>query len=308
MIAILIIVLPVFALIGIGYFSSRTGFFNDAGIDALNRFSQGLAIPILLFLAISRADLSLFNATLYTTYYIPAALIFLSAGIGAKLLFHRDAQSACSIGFAALFSNSVLIGLPISERAYGTDSLAINYALVAAHAPICYFLGIATMEGLQARGEKISHLILNFVRKIFGNPLMIGILFGLVFNILNIPLVGPIAAALDLFAKSALPVALFALGGILTRYRLKQNLKDTAYVLTFSMIFFPALVWIWGGVTGLSEQALKTAVIMAAMPPGVNIFIFASLYDRAKAVAASSIVIGTALGIFTISAWLHILG
>ena len=56
--------------------------------------------------------------------------------------------------FCCLFSNSVLLGLPITERAYGVDALTGNFAIVAMHAPFCYGLGITAMEIVSNRGGR----------------------------------------------------------------------------------------------------------------------------------------------------------
>ncbi len=57
------------------------------------------------------------------------------------------------IGFCCLFSNSVLLGLPITERAYGPDALTGNFAIIAFHAPFCYGLGITAMEIVRAAAQ-----------------------------------------------------------------------------------------------------------------------------------------------------------
>jgi len=59
---------------------------------------------------------------------------------GARVLFQRDWTNCVAIGFVCLFSNSVLLSLAITERAYGTAALNRNYAIVALHAPYCYMM------------------------------------------------------------------------------------------------------------------------------------------------------------------------
>ena len=46
----------------------------------------------------------------------------------------------------------------------------------------------------------------------------------------------------------------------------------------------------------------------SAMPPGFNAYIFASIYGRAKRVAASSVLMATGLSIVSIWVWLILLG
>jgi predicted permease len=73
-------------------------------------------------------------------------------------------------------------------------------------------------------------------------------------------------------------------------------------------LFHPALVWITGSYVNLSTNDFRSAVLTAAMAPGVNAYIFAQMYGRAQRVAASAVLISTGLTIFTASLWLYALG
>ena len=76
-----------------------------------------------------------------------------------------------------------------------------------------------------------------------------------------------------------------------------------------SLMLCPALAWLLcGPVLGLPEPFLRAAVLMAAMPPGVNGYVFASMYDRAVGTAASAVILGTVMSLATISLWLALLG
>lgn len=70
----------------------------------------------------------------------------------------------------------------------------------------------------------------------------------------------------------------------------------------------PSLVWIFGASTGLPQDLFRSGVLNAAMAPGFNAYIFANMYGRAKRVAASSVLIGTAASIITVWLWLTLLG
>ena len=137
------VILPVFLVIGFGYLSVWKGLFPVSGIDGIMRFAQGFAIPCLLFKAIAELDLGAsFDPRLLASFYAGATLCFFTGIFGARLFFKRDWEDCVAIGFCCLFSNSLLLGLPITERAYGTDALTGNFAIVAIHSPFCYGLGI----------------------------------------------------------------------------------------------------------------------------------------------------------------------
>ena len=63
----------------------------------------------------------------------------------------------------------------------------------------------------------------------------------------------------------------------------------------------------FGSYAGLDRDAFRSALITAAVAPGINTYVFANIYDRAKRVAASSVLVTTAAALFTVWFWLSIL-
>ncbi len=309
MTALLDVVLPVFLVLGAGYLAVWRGLFSDSGVDGLMVFSQKFAIPCLLFRAISTLDLGQsFDWRLLLAYYTGATACFVLGIVGARKFFGRPWPDSIAIGFVALFSNSLLLGLPIMERAYGVDSLVPNYAIISVHAGFCYLLGITTMEIAIARERSPLRLLGTVGKSMFRNALMIGIVLGFIANLTAIQLPGVVSEALDLMIRAALPAALFGLGGVLYRYRPEGDAKVIAFVVTLSLLVHPAIAFLMGHyVTGLTTGQLRGAVVTGAMAPGVNAYLFANMYGAARRVAASAVLIGTALTVLTASVWLMIL-
>ena len=306
--AIIEVIMPVFLVVGFGYTAVWRGLFSSAGVDGLMSFTQNFAIPCLLFQAISTLDLSQgFDPWMMFSFYTGAASGFVAGLFGARYLFGRDWEDCVAIGFCCLFSNSLMIGLAITERAYGTDALTHNYALVALHSPFCYGLGITVMEVVRNRGKSPTQLSITVLRAMFQNALIIGIALGFVVNFSDINLPIALTDALDMVVRAALPAALFGMGGVLFKYRPDGDLRTIGYVCGISLLLHPVIVWFLGSYYDLSSSAFRSAVITAAMPTGVNGYVFANMYGRARRVAASSVLLGTALSIFTISLWLLIL-
>ncbi len=303
------VVLPVFLVIGAGYLAVWRGLFTDAAVDGLMVFTQRFAIPCLLFSGIATLDLAQdFDLRLLASFYVGSTTCFFIGMFGARALFARPWPDCVAIGFSALFANTVLLGLPIMERAYGADALGPNYAIIALHAAWCYFLGITTMEIVKAGGSAPGPLIRTVARAMFRNPLMIGVALGFVVNLTDFTIPTVATDALNLMIRAALPAALFGLGGVLYRYKPEGDMKVIAFLCALSLILHPAITYGLGrGVTGLSDPQLRSAVITAAMAPGVNSYLFADMYGAARRVAASTVLIGTALTVITASIWLAIL-
>ncbi|WP_170479007.1 AEC family transporter [Ruegeria arenilitoris] len=303
------VVLPVFLVIGAGYAATYFGYFREIHIDGLMKFTQGFAIPCLLFLAIANIDLSTsFNPKLLASFYTAAGLCFVAGMLGARFIFGREWEDCVAIGFCCLFSNSVLLGLPITERAYGPDNLTGNYAIIAFHSPFCYLVGITVMEVIRNRGHGSARMVKSVLSAMFKNALILGIGLGFIVNLSGITVPATLDEALGLITRAALPGALFALGGVLVMYRPEGDLRTIAFVCSVSLLLHPSLVWVFGTSLSLPQDLFRSGVLNAAMAPGFNAYIFANMYGRAKRVAASSVLVGTAVSILSVWMWLILLG
>ena len=78
-----------------------------------------------------------FDPALLVAFYIGATTGFFLGLFGARFVFGRDWEDSVVVGFCALFSNSLMLGLAITERAYGPDALQANFAIITMHAPFC---------------------------------------------------------------------------------------------------------------------------------------------------------------------------
>jgi len=307
--ALLDVILPVFLVIGFGYVSVWGRVFPENGVDALMKFTQHFAIPCLLFQAIANLDLSAsLDAGLLLSFYVGAACGFLLGFSGARVLFRRDWEDCVAIGFCCLFSNSVLLGLAINERAYGAEALAGAYTIVAFHSPFCYGLGITAMEIARNRGQSPLVMARGIARAMFRNALVLAIAAGFAVNLAGISLPTVLVDALDLVIRAALPTALFALGGVLVQYRPEGDARVIFMVCGIALLVHPAITWALGSSLSVPQDSFKSGVLTAAMAPGINAYIFANMYGRARRVAASSVLVATGASIVTAWIWLIVLG
>ena len=309
--AMLEVILPVFVVIGFGYGLARSRFFDAETVDGIMRYAQNFAAPILLFWSISRLDLAAtFQPALFLSFYLAAFASFALAFVAAKRFFARPLPDCVAIGFVALFSNSLLLGVPITERAYGAEATAGNFAIIALHSPIFYSFGIAQMEWARTRGHGLSgrRLTVQILRSILTQPLIFGLLCGFAVNLSGLPLPGVLADGVEMVAKTAIPTALIGLGGVLVRYRPDGDGRIIALLCGCSLLLHPGLTYLLGRFAlELPVPGLRSAVVTAAMAPGVNAFVFANFYGVGKRVAASTVLIATALSIGTVWMWLHLL-
>lgn len=305
------VILPVFLVLAAGYLAVRLRYISDEGIDQLMRFAQGIAVPCLLFQGVARLDLATaLKPGLFLSFFLGALAAFVIGGLAARFLFGRAGPDSVAIGFACLFSNTLLLGVPITERAYGHGALAANYALIALHSPVMYAFGITAMELVRSHGHGLAPAALagRILAGLARNPLVIGITLGFAVNAAGLVVPEPADAAVGMIGGAGLPAALFGLGGVLVRYRPDGDLRLVGMVVGLSLILHPAITYLLATrVYGLSVPELRSATVTAAMAPGINAYLFANMYGVGKRISATSILFGTALSVLTTWCWLQVL-
>lgn len=299
---------PVFLLVLVGFVAVRRALFEATTIDALMRYAIRFAIPCLLFRAVSQLDLgAAYDWRAMASFYLAALTCFGVAGSLARHRFGRRPGEAVAVGFVGLFSNTVLLGLPVIELGLGAEALPTAYALISVHAPFCYLLGIVTMELVRADGRPLGETATVVAREMFQNSLMIGIGLGFVANLSGLPSPTFFTVALDMVAESALPLALVGLGGVLARYSLSERIVETVMTVSVSLILHPAIALVLCLLLGVARPERDVVVLLAAMAPGINAYLFAALYGRAEGTSAAGVLLGTAAAALTVAIWSSIL-
>jgi len=309
LLSVLLTILPVFLILGSGYLLARLKYLPDGVADALNTYALRLGVPVLLFLAMFHLDFSTaFNAPMLVSFYTGAFVCFIAGIILSRLIWKRRPGESVAVGFCAVFSNTVLIGLPISQLAFGEIVLTPVFGIVAFHASLLYTVGMITMEFARRDGRGLISTLKSAFSSVIANPLMVGILSGVGANLIGLWIPAPVEQALDLIRSTAIPVSLVGIGIALTRYSISADLAETLMVSVLALVVHPAIaLFMCIYVFGVEGIFLQAAVVLAAMPPGMNIYIFASIYDRALNLSASVLVIANALAVFSIPVWIIII-
>lgn len=309
MLSILAVIAPIFALIAFGFGAVRLRLFPAEGVKALIAFVNNFATPCLLFYSISSSDFrSAFNIGIIGPYYFGAIVCFVIGIVIARRVFANRPGESVSVGFAGMFTNTVLVGLPIMTRAYGEEALPVTLSIIGLHGAILLTLGMITMELTRRDGQPLGRTLVVAAQRVGSNPLIWGIVAGIAGSLAGLELIEPAAAFFSMMAQAVVPVALFGIGGALNEFRLSDNWKQALVAALIKLIVHPAIAYvlmIW--VMRVPPDIARYGILLSSMPAGINIYVFATYYDRGTSVAANAILIGTILSALTISAWLDIL-
>lgn len=309
MLAILTVIAPIFALMALGYSAVRFRLFPQEGIKSLIAFVNNFATPCLLFHSLVTSDLrSAFNLSIIGPFYLGALICFVLGIVIAIRFFRNTPDVGVSIGFSSTFTNTVLVGLPIISRAYGPEALPVTLSIIGLHGAILLTIGMVTMELVKRDGQSLGRTLVVAVRRVASNPLIWGIAAGMVGYFTGLKLIEPVEAFLVMMSSAVVPAALFGIGGALYEFKLSENWKPALVASIIKLIVHPAIAYvlmIW--VLHVPMDIARYGILLAAMPAGVNVYVFATYYNRAQSVAANTILIATVASALTISAWLYLL-
>ena len=309
MLQIVNVVIPVFAIIALGYGAVRLRLYPTEGVRGLVAFVNNFATPCLLFEAMLNSDFgSTFNPAIIVPFYIGSLTSLTLGSIIAVRWFRAPPGEGVSSGFSAMFTNTVLIGIPIVSRAYGEAALPTVFSIIAFHAPMLITLGMIVMELVRRDGAPLHRSLIAASVRIVQNPLLWGVALGLIANYSGVAVPEPGTAFLDMMSAAVLPAALFGLGGALNEYRVSESWLQASVMSLFKLVIHPLIAYVltvW--VLHVPLEYARYAILLAAMPTGINAYVFATYYDRAVNVATNTVLISTVASVLTVTVWLYVL-
>jgi malonate transporter and related proteins len=309
MLAIISVILPIFALMAFGFGAVRLKLFPADGIKSLIAFVNNFATPCLLFHSLVTSDFaSAFNPAIIGPYYIGALVCFVLGIVIALRGFGNSPGVAVSVGFSGMFTNTVLVGLPIIQRAYGVEALPVVLSIIGLHGAILLTTGMVTIELMRRDGASLGRTLLVAGKRVASNPLIWGIAAGMIGYFAGLQLIEPADAFLRMMSQAVVPAALFGIGGALNEFKLSDNWRQALIASIIKLIVHPAIAYvlmIW--VFHVPMEIARYGILLSAMPAGVNAYVFATYYNRGVNVAANTILIATVSSALTISVWLYIL-
>ena len=298
------IVLPVFGLIALGFIAGITGLVSEKAGEGLSEFVFTLGVPALVFRTLATATLPDAQPWGYwLAYFSGLALVWILAMLLARRAFALSHGESVVAGFAAAQSNTVLVGIPLIFRAFGDEGAVPLFLLIAIHLPITMTTATLLYEGA-GRFDPLGLL-----RRLLLNPIILSLAVGLAYRFSNLPYGGPAKTLIEMLAAASIPCALVAMGLALRRYGLKDDVGLTLTVCALKLLAHPAAVFVLAfKVFAMPPVWAGVAVLFAAMPCGINAFLFADRYKTGVGVASSAIALSTGLSVFSVLFWLWMLG
>jgi malonate transporter and related proteins len=308
--AILINIVPVFALIALGFGAARSGYVGPNVAPGMLQFVFNLAIPALLFRTSVNVDA---NAAapwvLWMAFFGAVAIVWLATTALARLHPALADAGGASAAMATTFGNVALLGLPLAIAHFGKEAAVPVSLLLSIHAPLLWLVATLHMESArQRRVPDAAQLFKQLFIELAKNPIVIALLAAALWRWGGLGLHPIPDKFLELLGNGGIPAALVALGLSLSAYSLKGQWSAVAILIALKMLLLPLIVWaICTWLVALPPLWKHVAIMLAAMPTGANAYLFAKRYESAAAAVSGNIALGTALAIFTTAALLQMM-
>jgi len=303
MLDILSITGPIYLAIAAGFLATRFGLFAKADMRVFGKFVVQIALPALLFNALSQKPLrEVLNAE-YLAVYALGSLGMLGAG-----LFYARVLAGKSLSYSSYFAmgvscpNSGFVGYPIVLLTMGPIAgvvLALNM-IVENLLLIPLLLALADAQP-DARGQWLRSLR-QTLQRLLSNPMILAIIAGVALSLAGWQLPGAVARTVNIFAQASGALALFAIGGTLVGLPVKGLRAEVAQIAFGKLILHPLLtlaVLLW--VVPIQDMQLREAVLITAALPMLSIYPVLAQKHGHEGVSAAALVVTTALAFFTLS-------
>lgn len=306
-------VVPLFALILLGWLLVRTGYLQSSMGDALGEFVFRVAVPVLLFRTIAEATFTDEAPwRIWVAYFAGVAVTWTIAHLTATLVFRRDRRVGVLAGVSSAFANTVFIGLPLVANIIGKDGLVAISVLLSVHLPVMMVAGTLMMELAERREgirppQSVIAVLFGLCKSLARNPLVIGLVCGALFHLGGVPLQGPGKVIVDQIALIASPAALISVGMALVKYGIRGNVAPAMTMSLFKLFLLPASVYVACRLVGLAPDWTAAMVLTAAVPTGVNAWLLANHFNVGHGLASSTITLTTMAGALSVSFWTWLL-
>ncbi|MBN9233814.1 MULTISPECIES: AEC family transporter [Phyllobacteriaceae] len=303
-------VLFVFGLVALGYLAGVTGYLKAQSAEGVAEFAVGVAMPLLLFETMVKSD---FHGaapwSLWGAYFSAVALTWAAGHLVTTRLFGRDRRTGIVGGVSASYSNVVLLGAPFILGIYGPQGFEVLSLIVAVHLPVMMMASIVMFEMFGRGDAQAAHplrILRRFLHKLLVNPLIIGILAGLAWRVTGVPLPGLVSRLAEALGGTAAPVALFAMGLGLNRFGISGHIGPSLGLSVLKLFVMPALTLALVWLLGLPPLTAKVAVLVAALPSGINSYLIAVQFNAGQGLASNQMTLATACAVVTTSFWLAV--
>jgi malonate transporter len=296
MLDILNLAIPYFGLIFVGYFCGRVKGLPESGLAWMNFFLLYVSLPALLFGIMSRTPFAeLNNPPFLIATTLGTVVAFGLAMIVGKLIGRLTLREATIAGLAGAYGN-------IGYMGPGHKAAAPTALIFCCDSIFLFSIVPLLIEMTDREHPSLLHALGVVARQIMLNPLIVAACLGALCASLHVEFPVALNNTLQFLQNAAAPTALFVLGVTVALRSFARVPWEVPGVIAVKLLIHPLLV------SGLmlafgpfAQPWAATALLMAALPPALNVFVMARQNDTWIEPASVAVLIGTFASVVTLT-------
>jgi len=295
---------PLFVLVFLGYGLGRWGGWGKDASKALSSFVFSVAMPALLFRQMATfGDLSGVDARLLIAFFGGCLLVFAVGRLLSWRLFGHDGTQQSVFALGGVFSNNVLLGIPIAHLLLTEQHIPPVALALVFNALILWTLVTASVEWAR-HGELSLRGIGRTLRGVATNPVVASIIGGAVYGFAGLGITAAIDRPMAMLAAATGPMSLVALGLSLAEFGIRKGWQASSTIATVKLVLHPLAVWGIAAAIGLPLIETQAVVMMASLATGVNVYLMSRQFEALEGETSAALLISTALSAVTVPLWI----
>jgi len=300
-------ILPIFLIIGFGALIKWWGLIPQTFLQPANRLVYYIAIPILVFRAISKYPIS-------SQFNISVALISITCVVGtfaiALLLAYVlriEKDKIRTFSHCSFHGNLGYIGFAIIVYFLGDAGMAKGSIISGLIMITQNLLGVIVYKSYSDQGIR-SGGIWHIFKPVVMNPVIISVLLGIGCALSEITIPTVLDRSLSILSGLALPLSLLLIGATLSVSSVKKQFFPALLASVIKLIAMPALLLFNVFYFKVAPEDYLPVLILLAAPAATVTYVFAEEMNGNTPLAASIISLGTILSGFTYIFWIGMTG
>jgi malonate transporter len=308
MIDIINLAIPYFGLIFVGYVCGRVKALPEAGLAWMNFFLLYVSLPALLFGIMSRTPFAeLNNPPFLIATTLGTVGVFVLAMIVAKLIGKLTLRDATIAGLAGGYGNIGYMGPGLALAVLGNKAAAPTALIFCCDSIFLFSIVPFLIEMSDREHPSLLHALGVVVKQIVLNPLIMATCLGALCAALHIEFPVALNNTLQFLQNAAAPTALFVLGVTVALRPFERMPWEVSATTAIKLLIHPLIVYGLMLTFGPFPQPwAATALLIAALPPALNVFVIARQNDAWIEPASVAVLVGTFASVVTLTSvmWL----
>jgi malonate transporter and related proteins len=292
-----------FATVAVGYAVTRLARLPERYSDFVVKACFTVFLPALLFRLMSEMQgFAGTDARLLAAFFGSCVLVFAAARVVSARWLHLDGVGQSVFAVGGIFSNNVLLGLPLAQVLLGEAAIPSVALVIVFNSLLLWTLVTVSVEWAR-HGALGRHRLGATVWGVLKNPIVASILGGAIHGRLFGPLPPILDEVLVHVGRVSGPLALVALGMGLAHYEVRRDLRTSLGMCAFKLVVQPAVVLGLALAFGLPSIETQAVVLLASMAIGTNVYLMARQFGALQSAVASGLVWSTVLAMITTPLW-----